>query len=126
VEPRSDRTNGFRVRGLNADTDKLAVQSNRQTTFFLTRSKWRGMLPKWHEIGIAKNELIVLRPYGGAPMIELEALGGPYGVLIVNATQSCTRTLRVGQRLRLGLKTDESVVIRCEDMVAPDGTQVRL
>ena len=120
-----DRTNGFRVRGLNADTDKLAVQSSHQTTFFLTRAKWGGMLPKWHEIGLGRSELIVLRPYGGAPVIELEALGGPYGVLVVEATQSCTRTLRNGQRLRLELKRDESVVIKCEEWKPPgkDGAQ---
>jgi hypothetical protein len=120
-----DRTNGFKVRGLNSDVDRLAVQSNRQTTWFLTRGVMG--LPKWHEIGIARDELVVLRPYGATPVIEIEGLGGPHGVLIVEATQSCTRTLRNGTRLRLELKPDEAVVVKCEDLRHPhtpiDGRQ---
>jgi len=115
-----DRVNGFKVRGLNADFDRLAVQSTHQTTFVMPwKGQGKGARPKWNEIGIAKNELIVMRPYGGAPVIELEALGGPYGVLIVEATQSMTRTLRVGARLRLELKRDEAVVVKNEDWRAP-------
>lgn len=115
-----DRTNGFKVRGLNQDVDRLAVQSSHQSTWFLSRGKLgRVGLPKWHEIGIARDELIVLRPYGASPVIELEGLGGPHGVLIVEATQSCTRTLRNGTRLRLALKPDESVVVKCEDWKSP-------
>jgi hypothetical protein len=114
-----DRTNGFKVRGLK-DADRLAVQSSHQSTWFLTRGRFaRVGLPKWHEIGIARDELVVLRPYGAAPVIEIEGLGGPHGVLIVEATQSCTRTLRNGSRLRLVLKPDESVVVKCEDWKAP-------
>jgi hypothetical protein len=122
----NDRTNGFKVRGLNADVDRLAVQSTRQTTWVLNRGLLG--LPKWHEIGLARDELIVLRPYGGAPVIEIEALGGPHGVLIVHATQGCTRTLRHGRRLRLELKREESVVIKCEDWHEPrsEGRQVSM
>lgn len=119
-----DRTNGFKVRGLNPDVDRLAVQSTHQSTFFLTYKRRLGR-PKWHEIGIARDELIVMRPYGAAPVIEIEGLGGPHGVLIVEATQSCTRTLRNGTRLRLSLKPDESVVVKCEDWKSPrrEGTE---
>ena len=113
----NDRTNGFKVRGLNADVDRLAVQSTRQTTFFLGRGRFG--IPKWVEIGLAQDELIVLRPYRGAPIIEIEALGGPHGVLIVEATRSCTRTLRNGSRLRLELGHEEAVVIKCENWREP-------
>jgi hypothetical protein len=116
-----DRTNGFKVRGLDSDVDRLAVQSTHQSTWFLTRVGKLGRngkpKPKWHEIGIARDELVVLRPYGAAPVIELEGLGGPHGVLIVEATQSCTRTLRNGSRLRLALKRDETVVVKCEGSI---------
>jgi len=110
-----DRTNGFKIRGLNADADKLAVQSTHQTTWLLGRgSKGRGGKPKWHEVGLAKTEVVVLRPYGGAPEIELESLGGPYGILVVDQTQTRTFNLRNGRRQVLALKRDESVVLRCE------------
>lgn len=113
-----DRTNGFRVRAFS-DGDRLAVQSTHQTTFFLTGRKWAGLAAKWHQVGIQKNEIVVMRPYGASPEIELEGLGGPHGVLIVEATQSVTRTLRNGQRLRLRLKRDESVVVKTEEWNAP-------
>lgn len=117
----SERVNGFRVRGFNSDVDRLAVQSTRQTTFFLTRRKFAGLMPKWHEVGLAKDELIVLRPYSGAaPEIELEALGDPHGVLIVEATRQFTRTLRVGSRLRIALGREEACVIKCEQWRPPD------
>lgn len=118
----NDRCNGFRVRGFNADVDRLAVQSTHQTSFFLKRRSWNvpGIGPKWHEVGLSKHEVIVMRAYGAAPEIEIEALGDKFGVLVIDCTQTCTRTLRVGQRLRIAMKRDESVVIKNEDWVAPD------
>jgi hypothetical protein len=116
VSQRNDRTNGFRVRGLTP-VDRLAVQSNVQTTFFLSRGLLG--LPKWHEIGLTRSELIVLRAYKDAPVIEIEGLGGPFGVLIVEATQQFTRTLRNGQRLKIAMKKDESVVIKNEYFAPP-------
>ena len=118
----SERVNGFRVRGFNSDVDRLAVQSTHQTTFFLTRRRFavpglRG--PLWHEVGIAKNELVVMRAYGAAPEIEIEPLGDRFGVLIVEATQQFTRTLRVGSRLRIAMKPDEAIVIKCEQWREP-------
>lgn len=115
---RADRTNGFRVRAC-LDADRVAVQSTHQTTFFLTGKKWGGLLHKWHTIGLTKAEIVVLRPYGAAPVLEIESLGGPFGVLIVEATQSGTRTLRNGHRLRFELKKDEAVVIKTEDWREP-------
>jgi len=124
----SERVNGFRVRGFNSDVDRLAVQSTRQTTYFLTRRRFaipglRG--PLWHEVGIAKDELIVLRAYGAAPEIEIEPLGDRFGVLIVEATQQFTRTVRVGSRLRIAMRRDEAVVIKCEQWREP-GSEGRI
>lgn len=118
----NDRCNGFRVRGFNSDVDRLAVQSTHQTSFFLTRRRWSlpGIRPLWHDIGLNKHEVIVMRAYGAAPEIEIEALGDRFGVLIVDCTQQCTRTLRVGSRLRIQMKKDEAIVIKNEDWVAPD------
>jgi len=116
-----DRTNGFRVRGLNGDVDRLAVQSTHQTTWTLSRGRLG--LAKWHTIGMQRDELIVLRAYGATPVIELEGLGGPYGVLIVECTQQFTRTLRNGSRLRIHMKRDETIVIKCEEHVAPRTSQ---
>jgi len=107
-------TNGFRIRGLNQDADRLAIQSTHQTTRPLGRNRTPGGRPQWQEIGIAQDELIVCRPYNGAPVIEIQGLGGPHGVLIVEATRQFTRTLRNGSRLRVELGQDESLVIKTE------------
>lgn len=111
--------NGFRLRGLNSDAGVVAVQSTHETTWLLTRKKWAGMLPKWHEVGLAQTEIKVLRPYGGAPVLEIESLGGPYGVLIVERARGGTRVLRNGTRLRLELQPDESVILKTEHWRSP-------
>jgi hypothetical protein len=112
--------NGIKIRGLNADCDRLAVQSSEQTTWLLGRgSMGRGPRGKWLEIGIQQNELLVLRPYGGCPEIEIECLGTKGGLLVVDSTQQFTRNLTVGQRMAWQLKRDEAVVIRCQNIRYP-------
>lgn len=111
------RTNGFRIRTLNQDCDRLAVQSSLSATWFCSfRSRLR-ILAKNHIVGIAQNELVVLRPYQGKPVIELEGLGGPYGVLIVQRANGGTCTLRNGQRERFEL--DAALVIKTENFKPP-------
>jgi hypothetical protein len=108
------RCNGFKIRGLNADCDKLAVQSSEQTTWLLGRSRGGKGAPQWHDVGIGRNELIVLRPYGGAPVVEIKALGDAAGLLVLQQSRGPTRSLRVGQRRIIELDREESLVIRCE------------
>ena len=116
------RTNGFRIRTLNQDCDRLAVQSCLSATWFCSFRSRLGILAKNHIVGIAQNELVVLRPYQGKPVIELDGLGGPYGVLIVQRANGGTRTLRNGQRERFEL--DAALVIKTENF-KPPGTEGR-
>lgn len=119
------RTNGFAIRTLNPDCDRLAVQSSMSATWFCAyHSGALGrLMPKKHEVGIAQNELVVLRPYQGKPVIEIEGLGGPNGVLVVDRANGGTRVLRNGQRVRFEL--DAALVIKTEHFRAPgvDGRQ---
>lgn len=108
------RSNGFRLRGLNSDCDRLAVQSSEQTTWLLGRRRGGLGRIQWHEVGIAQNELIVLRPYGGCPTLEIEALGDKAGLLIIEQSRGATRSLRVGSRRVIELDRDEACIIRCE------------
>lgn len=108
------RSNGFKIRGLNADCDRLAVQSSEQTTWLLGRKRGGLGRVQWHDVGIAQHELIVLRAYGGAPTFELRALGDAAGLLVVQQSRGPTRALRVGGRYVVELDRDESCVIRCE------------
>jgi hypothetical protein len=112
----NSRTNGFRIRTLNADCDRLAVQSSIATTWFCTYrpDKKRG---KKHEVGIAQKELVVLRPYQGKPHIELEGLGGPHGVLIVDRANGGTTVLRNGQKAQFEM--DGALVIKTEHFAPP-------
>jgi hypothetical protein len=108
------RANGFKIRGLNADCDRLAVQSSEQTTWLLGRKRGGQGAPQWHDVGIGRNELIVLRPYGGCPTLEIRAEGDKAGLLVLQQSRGPTRSLRVGQRRVIELDRDESLIIRCE------------
>lgn len=108
------RCNGFKLRGLNADCDRLAVQSSEQTTWLLGRQRGGKGVPQWQDVGIGRNEIIVLRPYGGSPVVEIKAEGDKAGLLILQQARGPTRALRVGQRRTIELDRDESLVIRCE------------
>jgi hypothetical protein len=118
------RCNGFRIRGCNADCDRLAVQSSEQTTWLLGRSRWGKVKAPWHDVGIGINELIVLRPYGGSPVVEIEALGDKAGLLIIQQARGPTRSLRVGARRVIELDHDEACVIRCEWIAYPHSSGV--
>jgi len=106
--------NGFKIRGLNSDCDRLAVQSSEQTTWLLGRKRGGRGVPQWHDVALMRNELMVLRAYGGCPTFEIQALGDSAGVLIVQQSRGPTRNLRVGSRRVIELGPDESCVLRCE------------
>jgi hypothetical protein len=115
--------NGFKIRALNADCDKLAVQSNVQTTWLLGRgNKARGPRGKWYDVGLAQSELCVLRPYGGTPEFEIAPLGETGAVLLLELTrQQIRRTVRVGARITVMADRDEACVVRVERMMTPVG-----
>ena len=109
-------TNGFRIRTLNPDCDRLAVQSSISATWFCTwdpdkRKGWK------REVGIAQKELVVLRPYQGKPVIEIKGLGGPHGVLIVDRANGGTTVLRNGQKQQFEM--DGALVIKTEHFAPP-------
>lgn len=116
-------TNGFRIRGLNQASNRVSVQSSHQDTFMLTRRKWGGLPPKWHEVGQAQNELIVIKCQDGAESaeIELEALGDKVGTLIVDSSRRGAKSLRVGRPHVFVLQPGESLILRSEHMIAADG-----
>jgi hypothetical protein len=114
--------NGFRIRGLNADCDRLALQSNVETTWPLGRgSKARGPKGIWQDVALSHTELKVLRAYGAAPEFELRAEGEPGGVLVMESARRATRQLRVGTRVVIEMQPDESIVLRIPGMMTPLG-----
>lgn len=116
-------TNGFRIRGLNPASNRVSIQSSHQDTFMLTRRKWAGLVNKWHEVGQAQNELIVIKCQDGADSaeIELEALGDKVGTLIVDSSRRGARSLRVGTKQVFVLQPGEALVLRGEHIKHPTG-----
>lgn len=114
-------TNGFRIRGLNQAANRISIQSSEQPTWMLTRRKFAGLLPKWHEVGQAQNELIIVKCQDGADWaeIEIEPLGDKVGVLIAQSSRRGTRSLRVGSSHVFALEPGESLVLRSELIVYP-------
>jgi hypothetical protein len=115
--------NGFRLRALNGDCSRLAIQSTLETTWALGGRKWSFLPAKQHDVALGQSELKVLRAYEGAcPEFEIEPLGEPGAMLLVECTrQHRTRGVRVGTKERFSLAPNESVVIRVERMRTPSG-----
>lgn len=106
-----DRCTGFVVRGLNADADRVAVQSSEQTTWMLGRRKFKFLPPTKHEVALLPNEMVVLRPYGGSPEIEIIPRGDSEAILVIDQTQTRRQAVHMGTRVRLTLKADEAVCL---------------
>jgi len=110
-------SNGFRIRGLNADSDRVAVQSSVQSTWMLPYKRWG--IAQWRDVGIHRDELIVLKCQGGEAELEVEPLGDKAGTLIAQSSRHATRTLRVGQRYRFALERGEALVLRSTHILHP-------
>jgi hypothetical protein len=109
---------GFKVRGLDADTDRVSVQSSAQPTHLLTRRRWPLLPAKWTTIEISRDELIVLKCNHGAASIELKHLGGPHGDLVIDDNGQFTR-LREGSVMRLHLNRDRAVFVKTQAYQVP-------
>jgi hypothetical protein len=116
--------NGFRIRGLNADCDRLALQSNLETTWPLGRgSMGRGPKGKWYDVALGHSELKVLKGYGAScPEFEIAPQGEPGGMLLIEISRRhTTRGVRVGSKMVVQLDVDEAAVVRIEGMMTPAG-----
>ena len=116
-------SNGFRIRGLNQAANRVSVQSNVQSTWMLTRRRFGGLFPKWHDVGMNRDELIVIKCQDGADSaeIELEPLGEKVGTIIADSSRRGARTMRVGQRYVWVLEPGEALVLRGAMIVHPVG-----
>ena len=110
--------NGLRLRGFSADTDRVSVQSTECGSFLLTRRKFSFLPARWTEVKCAKDELLVIKCNRGSTEIELEAMGGPFGDLIVDRDR-VRRRLRAGERLRLVLEGDRAVFVHTAALKHP-------
>jgi hypothetical protein len=114
-------SNGFKIRGLNPDSDRVSIQSNVQTTWMLTYKRWG--LPKVYDVGMMQNELIIIKCQDGVATaeIEIEPLGDKAGAMIGSSSRKATVTMRVGQKYKWMLEPGEALTIRSQNIMYPKG-----
>lgn len=111
-------TNGIRIRGLSGDVSNVSVQSSVVRSWALLGKKWAGLRWKTHEVSMERDEVCVLKCQGGSCALELEALGGPHGDIVVQEDVSRIR-LRRGERREFKLHQGVSLVLTCTAIVHP-------
>lgn len=113
--------NGFKLKALSQDCNRIAVKSSVQTTWMMTYKERRDAKPKEYDVGFDKNEVIVLsfQDGSGEAVIEISPLGEKVGTIIAQSSRNATRTLRVGGKYRYALTPGESLVIRGSRILHP-------
>ena len=117
--------NGIKVRALNPDCTRIAVKSSAQSSWMMGYKRYSMISkPAEYEIGIAKNELLVLsfQDGSGGAAIEVEPLGDKAGTLVYTSNRNQRKTLRVGSKYRFEMKPGESIIMRSSEIRYADGT----
>lgn len=120
-------SNGVKLKTLNQDCNRIAVKSSIQSSWNPTFKTRLFARPKEYEIGISKNEILVIsfQDGSGQAVFEIEPLGDRAGVLVAQHSTRGTKTLRVGSKYRYELEANRSVILRSADIVYHDGTRPR-
>jgi hypothetical protein len=113
--------NGFKLRGLNQDCNRIAVKSTHQSTWAMPYKSHVFSRPKEHDVAIHRNELAVLTFQDGSGCAEIEVipLGDKVGTLLMQSSRNARRTLRVGAKYRFTLQPGESVTFRNHTIIHP-------
>src|SRR6266436_1573730 len=119
---RMSTCNGFKLKGMNQHFNRVSVKSNVQTTWSPTYKTPGAKKAKEYEVGMLRDELIVLKCEDGAEVAELEIvpLGDGAGTMIAESSRGATKTLRVGSKYRWELQPGEALICRCSRMVYPN------
>ena len=104
-------TTGFRVRGLEADTDRISIQSDERPSHLLTRRKFPCLPAKWTTVEMSTGELVVIKCNRGNATIEVKHLGGPDGDLVLDDCGALTR-VAAGSVVRMRLRENSAVMVR--------------
>lgn len=113
--------NGFKLRALNQDCNRVAVKSSVATTWMMTYKDRVLSMPKEFDVAMDKNEIVVLKCEDGAghAAIEIRPLGDNVGTIIAQSSRKGIKTLRVGEKYRFELDPGESLVIRGSRIIHP-------
>lgn len=113
--------NGIKLKGLNADCNRIAVKSTHQSSWQMPYKAHVFSRPKEHEVAIHQNELLVVSFQDGSGQAEVEVipLGGDAGTLLMQSSRNAHKTLRVGGKYQFSLKPGESLIFRNHTIVHP-------
>jgi len=113
--------NGFKLRALNPDCNRIAVKSSVQTSWMVTYKPFIVSKPKEYEIGFDRDELIVIafQDGSGHAHIEIVPLGDKVGTIIAQSSRNATKVLRVGTKYRFDLAPGEQIIFRSNALVYP-------
>jgi len=114
--------NGFQLRPLNPDCNRIAVKSSAQTSWCPTFKKHIFSKPEEYEVGFTTNELIVMtyQDYlSGEAAFDIVPLGDAAGTIIAQSSRNATRVLRVGTKYRYTLEPGESLIFRSANLRYP-------
>lgn len=113
--------NGFKLRGLNQDSNRVAVKSSVATTWMLTYLRPGAKRPIYHDVAMNRDELIVIKCEDGSghAAIEITPLGEKVGTIIAQSSRKSTKVLRVGVAYRFEMDPGESIVLRGSKIIHP-------
>src|SRR5271154_7085632 len=99
------QTNGFKLRCLNQDCNRVAVKSTHQTSWNPTYKKHVFSKPGEYEVGIHQNELAVItfQDGSGGAEIEITPLGDRVGTLLMQSSRNAHKVLRVNTKYKFKL-----------------------
>jgi hypothetical protein len=114
-------SNGFKLKALNQDCNRIAVKSNVQTSWNPTYKKHIFSRGEEYDIAMTRDEIIVIsfQDGSGHAEIEIKPLGDKAGTLIAQSSRNATKTLRVGAAYRFELQPGESIIMRGTMIVHP-------
>jgi hypothetical protein len=119
--------NGFKLKGLNQDCNRIAVKSTHQSSWQMIFKKHVFSRAVEHEVGIHQNELCVITFQDGSGMaaIEITPLGERVGTLLMQSSRNAHKVLRANTKYRFELRPGESVTLRNHTIVYPHNEQPR-
>lgn len=116
-------SNAFRIRGINQAANRVSVQSSVQDTFMLTRRKFAGLLPKWHDVTMSRDELVVIKCQDGADFaeVEIEITSDKAGTFIARSSRGSSTSMGAGDKKVFTLQPGEALVLQGENIRHPTG-----
>ena len=114
-------SNGFKLKSLNQDCNRLAVKSSVQTSWNPTYKKHVFSRAEEYDVAMTRDEIVVIsfQDGSGKAALELTPLGDQVGTLIAQSSRNATKTLRVGKHYRFELEPGESLILRGSMIVHP-------